>query len=595
MKNQSLFSLLILICFGIAACGTQPEPPTPTLVETTAPPFDQFVDISFKELLRRDPELVTILGISESLGMMDDTLTPLSDAYLHETRMLEIQTLQDLRQYDRSALSKQEQQIYDTYAWYLDDLVRGHEFAYRNYLVSQMIDSPDQVLTQLFRDQQPVHSAEDARQYIHRLGEINKKMKEVVAGLERRREEGVVLPSFLIDWTLSGISPLAIDSPKSTAFYSGLEQKLEPLNNITPEEKQLLLGEAEAVIRDSVQPGFQSLVNELRSLKTSAPRQTGIGSLPDGKDYYAHLLRHHTSSEMSAEEIHRLGLSELEKIQAEMRQVFDTMGYPELESLPELYRRAARDGGIFEGKEVYDAYVRKIDEAKTETASLFSRVPAADVIVQPDPIGGFYMPPAMDGSRPGIFYASTGGSTPGYVIPTLVYHETVPGHHMQLALVGELGMPLFQTVAGFNGYVEGWALYAEKLMAENGVYDHDPYGYLGYLQFAARRAARLVIDTGIHTQGWDMDKATRFMVENTGMGERDSQFEAARMAVMPGQAVSYYIGYLKIMELREKARTALGEKFDQRTFHDLILSLGPVPLSVLEYTVEDFIEAESTR
>jgi uncharacterized protein (DUF885 family) len=166
---------------------------------------------------------------------------------------------------------------------------------------------------------------------------------------------------------------------------------------------------------------------------------------------------------------------------------------------------------------------------------------------------------------------------------------------MQLALVGELGMPLFQTVAGFNGYVEGWALYAEKLMAENGVYDDDPYGYLGYLQFAARRAARLVIDTGIHTQGWNMDKATRFMVENTGMGERDSQFEAARMAVMPGQAVSYYIGYLKIMELREKARTALGKKFDLRTFHDLILSLGPVPLSVLEYTVEDFIEAESTR
>ncbi len=595
MKNQGLFTFLILICFGVSACGTPPQPPTPNLAETAAPPFDQFVDTSFKDLLRRDPELVTILGISVSLGMTDDTLTSLSDAYLQETRLMEIHTLQNLRRYDRSALSTQEQRIYDTYAWYLDDLVRGHEFAYRNYLVSQMIDSPDQVLTQLFRDQQPVHSAEDARQYIQRLGEINKKMKEVVAGLERRREDGVMLPSFLIDWTLSGISPLAIDSPKSTAFYSGLEQKLEPLTNITPDEKQLLLGEAEAVIRDSVQPGFQSLVDELQSLKTSAPRQIGIGSLSDGQDYYAHLLRHHTSTEMSAEEIHRLGLSELEKIQAEMRQVFITLGYPEDESLPELYRRAARDGGILEGREVYDAYVRKIDEAKTETAPLFSRVPSADVVVQPDPIGGFYMPPSMDGSRPGIFYASTGGSTPSYVIPTLVYHETVPGHHTQLALVGELGMPLFQSVASFNGYVEGWALYAEKLMAEKGVYNDDPYGYLGYLQFAARRAARLVIDTGIHTQGWEMDKATRFMVENTGMGERDSQFEAARMAVMPGQAVSYYIGYLKIMELREKARAALGEKFDLRTFHDLILGLGPVPLSVLENAVDDFIEAESTR
>jgi len=217
------------------------------------------------------------------------------------------------------------------------------------------------------------------------------------------------------------------------------------------------------------------------------------------------------------------------------------------------------------------------------------------VIVQPDQVGGFYIPPSMDGMRPGVFYAGTGGSTPNYVIPTLTYHETIPGHHTQLALVGELGMPLFQSVASFNGYVEGWALYAEKLMAENGVYDNDPYGYLGYLQFAARRAARLVIDTGIHTRGWDIDKATRFMVENTGMGERDSSYEAARMAVMPGQAVSYYIGLMKIVELREEAREALGDKFDLRTFHDLVLSLGPVPLSVLEVAVEDFIEAENSR
>jgi uncharacterized protein (DUF885 family) len=151
-------------------------------------------------------------------------------------------------------------------------------------------------------------------------------------------------------------------------------------------------------------------------------------------------------------------------------------------------------------------------------------------------------------------------------------------------------MPLFQSAASFNGYTEGWALYAEKLMAESGVYENDPYGYLGYLQYAARRAARLVIDTGIHTKGWEFDQATRFMVDNTGMGERESQYEAARMAVMPGQAVSYYIGYLKILELREKARTALGDKFDLRSFHDVVLSLGPVPLSVLEHAVDDYIE-----
>ena len=276
MISRRFPSFLILICITTAACNSHPQAPTPNLAETAAPTFDQFVDKSFNDLLRRDPELVTILGISDTLGIKDDTLTPLSDAYLQETRQLETQTLQSLRQYERSALSPQEQRIYDTYEWYLDDLTRGHEFAYRNYLVSQMIDSPDQVLTQLFRDQQPVRSAEDARQYIQRLGGIKGKMTEVVAGLERRRQEGVVLPSFLIDWTLSGISPVAIDSPKSTAFYSGLEQKLEPLAQITPEEKQSLLGEAEAVIRDSVQPGFQTARGRIAdSQKVRSPRDRG--------------------------------------------------------------------------------------------------------------------------------------------------------------------------------------------------------------------------------------------------------------------------------------------------------------------------------
>ena len=357
----------------------------------------------------------------------------------------------------------------------------------------------------------------------------------------------------------------------------------------SPEEKEKLLSDAEKVIGESVQPGFQKLSRELIHLKQFAPRQIGIGSLPGGQEYYDYLLRHHTSTDMDAEEIYRLGLSELEKIQAEMRTVFDQLGYPQDESLPALYQRVARDGGTLTGSEVFAEYERLIRLAETGSAPLFSLSPSSKVIVQADAMGGFYIPPSMDGSRPGIFYASKEGATPYYIIPTLTYHETIPGHHTQMALVGELGMPLFQSVASFNGYVEGWALYAEKLMAESGVYDNDPYGHLGYLQYAARRAARLVIDTGIHSKGWDFEKAYTFMVENTGMSERDSQYEAARMAVMPGQAVSYYIGYKKILELREKANVALGEKLDLREFHDAILRTGPAPLSVLEQEVDRYI------
>lgn len=597
MRNRTirfqLFCVFLLI-LSPSACSPIPAS-SPILAETAAPEFLPFVDESFNALLRRDPELVTILGVSDQLGMENDQLTPVNEDYLKTTRDIESQTLADLHRYSRSALPEDQQRIYDTYEWYLDDLVQGHEFSYSNYLVSQMIDSPDQTLTQLFRDQQPVRSEEDARNYITRLGLIEGKMDDVIAALEKRREEGVVLPAFLIDWTLSGIDPLAYGDAASSQFYTGLKQKLDLLSGVGPEEKVKLLSDAKKVIEGSVQSGFQKLSRELTRLKQFAPHQIGIGSLPGGQEYYKYLLRHHTSTDMNSEEIHRLGISELQNIHSEMRTVFDRLGYPPDESLPALYLRVARDGGILEGKDVYDTYVRKIEEAKTETIPFFSRVPKSDVIVQPDPFGGFYIPPSMEGSRPGIFYASKEGTTPYYIIPTLTYHETIPGHHTQLALVGELGMPLFQSVASFNGYVEGWALYAEKLMAESGVYDDDPYGYLGYLQFAARRAARLVIDTGIHTRGWDIEKATRFMVENTGMGERDSKFEAARMAVMPGQAVSYYIGLMKIMELREEAREALGDKFDLRAFHDVVLSLGPVPLSVLEDAVEDFIEAESSR
>jgi uncharacterized protein (DUF885 family) len=591
--GRRLFVFLVLLSFLITACNTSSPIPSPTAIP--ALPFDQFVDRSFKDLLRRDPELGTILGVSAQLGMQDDQLTPVDDAYLRGTQELESQTLEELHRYNHLSLPQEQQRIYDTYEWYLDDLVRGHPYMYQNYYVSQMIDSPDQTLTQLFRDQQQVHTLQDVQTYIKRLGQINEKMDGVVAGLEKRRKAGVVLPAFLIDWTLSGIEPLASGDPKSSPFYTGFKQKLDPLSTITPKDQGDFLAEVERVIRNSVHLGFQKLADELNRLKKDAPQQIGIGTYPGGREYYAYLLRHHSSMEMSTGEIHQLGLEELQKIHAEMRTVFDQLGYPPAESLPALYGRVARESGFLSGSQVFDEFNSKIKEAKTDAAPFFNLYPKSDVVVQPDPIGGFYIPPALDGTRPGIFYAQTEGSIPYYIIPTLTYHETIPGHHTELALVGELGMPLFQSVAPFNGYMEGWALYAERLMAESGVYDNDPYGYLGYLQYAARRAARLVIDTGIHSQGWDFEKASGFMVENTGMSEREAQYEAARMAVMPGQAVSYYIGFMKIIELREKAKQELGDKFNIREFHDVVLITGPVPLSVLEDAVGEYISEKKAE
>jgi uncharacterized protein (DUF885 family) len=450
VKRRHLFIFLFIFSFPITACSTSSPIPSSTVTPTL--PFNQFVDRSFKDLLSRDPELVTALGVSAQLGMQDDRLTPVDDAYLRATQEMESQTLEELHRYDRLTLPQEQQYIYDTYEWYLDDLVRGHPFMYQNYYVSQMIDSPDQTLTQLFRDQQEVHTLQDAQTYIKRLSQINEKMDGVVAGMEKRRKAGVVLPAFLIDWTLSGIEPLASGDPKSSPFYTGFRRKLDPLSTITPEDQDELLAEVEQVTRNSVQTGFQKLRDELIRLKKDAPKQIGVGTHPGGREYYTYLLRHHSSTEVSAEEIHQLGLDELQKIHTEMGKVFDQLNYPPGESLPANYGRVAREGGILSGSRVFDEFNSKIKEAKTDAASFFNLYPESDVIVQPDPIGGFYIPPALDGSRPGIFYAQTEGSIPYYIIPTLTYHETIPGHHTELALVGELGMPLFQSVASFNGY-----------------------------------------------------------------------------------------------------------------------------------------------
>lgn len=596
MRNNSenliiIFSLLVFILTGCVNVSI-PET-TPTFQPTKMVSFDDFVDQSFKQILRRDPENVTALGLSKMLGMKDDQLTDISEEYIHETQALESNIFSKLQGYDRSSLSPLQQRTYDIYSWYLDDLVRGHEYYYSNYLVSLMIDSPDQVLIQLFRDIQPVHDLDSARVYLARLEKIESKISQVITALEKRKAGSVILPRFLIDWVISNQLAITKPEPTKTPFFTALREKMLPLSSITPADQQEVLAEAEAIIKNSVQPAYLDLAKFMEELKGLAPSRIGVGTLPGGEAYYSYTLRHHTSTELGAAEIHQLGLSELEKIHSEMSEIFDQLEYPQDESLPRLYQRVAADGGYYSGDQIFEKYRELIQDASALAAPLFNHFPASDVIVQPDAFGGYYMPPAMDGSRPGVFYATNSGKQPYYAMPTLAYHEAIPGHHTQMALVGELRLPLFQTVASFTGYVEGWALYAERLMAENNAYDQDPYGYLGYLQFSARRAARLVIDTGIHSKGWDFEKAVEFMIENTGMERRECEYEAARMSVWPGQAVSYYIGYLKIMQLRETAMETLGDRFDIREFHDAVLDLGPAPLSVLESVVNDYIKQTS--
>lgn len=553
---------------------------------------DAFFDESYKRLLLRSPEYVTTLGLTRLFGIGNDRLTDVSAGYQRETQGLERAILELLRRYDRAKLTPAQRLTADVYDWYLDDRVRGQAFAYDDYPLNPTVFSVHNDLMQFFTDIHPVRTAQEARDYVTRLAQVKTKYEQVIEGLKQREQAGVVLPRFLIPVVLSDLRPIAQASPTSTPFYTVFAGKVNALAGLGDAEKQALLADAEKQIAASVIPAYKLLVEYLERQQTVATNDAGIWKLADGAAYYAYLLRHHTTTNLTADQIHELGKSELQRIHAEMRQTFGTLGYDTTQGLPALYNRLAQDGGLVSGAQIVATYEQLIRGAEERLSVVFDQKPRARVIVIGGPTGGYYMPPAVDGSRPGAFYAQATGIVPKYTMASLAYHEAVPGHHFQLAIAQELNLPILRRDMGFTGHVEGWALYAERLAKEMGLYTNDPYGDLGRLQMEAFRAARLVVDTGLHAKRWSFDQAVDYMVENTGRQRAAMQAEVARYVSIPGQATAYYVGFLKVLELRQRAKDALGARFDLKEFHNVLLVNGTVPLEVLEQLVDEYIQAK---
>ena len=572
--------------------GTDPRPVAELAATLKGLPIDEFFERSFGLLMKRDPEWVTTEGLMERLGTGNDRLTDISDAYVRETHELQVAILDLLREYNRNAIGPEQQISYDVYEWYLDDQVRQHEYRYYDYPVTHFTTGVQYQLIQFFTDIHPFESRQDVEGYVARLYQVDDKFEGLIEGLQLRQAAGVILPQFIFPWLMRDIRAIAHGGPRLTPFYTALEEKLGTVKDVSPDEKQALLGAAEVAIQESIIPAFAALEQALDRLKPAAPSQGGVGQLPNGSGYYDHVLRHHTTTDLTADEIHQLGLLELQRIHSEMRGIFRELGYPEDESIPDLYARLARESGFVSGSRVAETYKAMIEEAEQNLDSAFDIRPTADVIVVAGGQGDYYIPASMDGKRPGAFYARVDGSTDLYAMPTLAYHETIPGHHFQIALAQESDLPLFRNIILFTGYAEGWALYAEQLAYELGWYDDDPYGNLGRLRDQAFRAARLVVDTGLHAKGWTFDEALGFMVGNVGRDPGLLQFEVTRYIAWPGQATAYMVGMLKITELRQKAMDQLGEQFDLKAFHRVVLANGSMPLEVLERVVDDYIKEE---
>jgi uncharacterized protein (DUF885 family) len=407
-----------------------------------------------------------------------------------------------------------------------------------------------------------------------------------------------VPPRPVIEKALEAMRGLSTADP-GHPYYRDFESRLERIGGIGAIERWFLLRSARSALVAVVAPAYQELEDYLRHQLTVAPEGIGVGQFPRGDEYYAYLLRHYTTADVTADEVHELGFAELERIHAEIRRICDSLGYPAGETLTQLFDRVAQDGGLVPADQVYATYEALIAKAQANMGSVFARMPRTRVVVSWSPVPGSYLSPAVDGSRPGIFYAGPAEAPEQlFAMPTLAYHEAVPGHHLQIALAQELRLPTFRCFESHLGFVEGWALYAERLAWELGWYDDDPHGNLGRLQAEAYRAARLVVDTGIHTRGWTSDQAVRFLEENTGFGPgdaTDAAYQIARYAAWPGQATAYATGMLRLLEMRQRAKDELGDQFDLKQFHSMLLDNGSLPLELLERLVDDYIAAARGR
>jgi uncharacterized protein (DUF885 family) len=363
----------------------------------------------------------------------------------------------------------------------------------------------------------------------------------------------------------------------------------------------------ETLIESVIQPGYRRLAETLGELAAEANDDHGVWKHPDGDAYYRWALRWHTTTDKTADEIHRIGQAEIERIHGEMSRILAAEGLPSDDPIATLLELNGDPRFLYpdtdEGRdEILRDYRGMIADVESRLPELFGRLPEAPVEVERVPVfkeagaaGAYYNPPSLDGTRPGVFYANLRdvSEVQRFRMRTLTFHEAIPGHHLQIALAMETeGLPLFRRFLPMTAFVEGWALYAERLAMEEGFHE-TPYDRLGALSAELFRAVRLVVDTGIHAKRWTRERAIEFMIESSGMPRGDVTAEIERYIVAPGQACAYKMGQLKILELRSRAQQALGEDFDLRAFNDQILAGGSLPLAVLDAAVTRWIEAKT--
>ena len=608
MKTLILKSLLILCVISISMSCAEKNKNGYTEIEvaTESKKVNAFFQKSFDESVDMYPEFQTRLGIKKEYGKLNDN----SFAFLektHEINKKELAWLTD--SVNVKALSKEALLSYKLFKQTLENNIEDYKYRLHDYPVNQMFGAQSGKPAFMI-NMHRIDNTKDAEDYVSRLNGFNSFFSQLVENLKAREAIGIIPPKFVFDKVIEDSENILVGQPfdstdqKSTLLNDFLE-KIDTLD-IAADTKSNLETLARHALLTSVKPAYLSLISFMKAQKERANYDHGAWKFPDGEAFFNTALKRTTTTNLTANEIHEIGLNEVARIHGEMDVIRNTVGFEG--TLQDFFQFMKTDKQFYytADKQGKDAYLKEavhlIDSMKTRLDELFITKPKADIKVKAvesfrEKSAGkaFYNRPAADGSRPGIYYANLYDmeSMPSYQMEALAYHEGIPGHHMQLAIQQELeDVPMFRKYGGYTAYTEGWGLYSEFIPKEMGFYA-DPYSDFGRLAMELWRACRLVVDTGIHSKKWTREEGIKYYTDNTPNAELDAIKMVERHIVMPGQATAYKIGMMKILELREKAKNALGDSFDLREFHEVVIAQGAIPLNVLEDFVDAYISSKN--
>jgi uncharacterized protein (DUF885 family) len=613
--------LLLASATLVAACTTVPQaaPVAPAVVVEAAPAaapapaarsaeLAAFFDAYDKAQLARSPVGKAFRGIKDAdYGKWDE----FTDAASERAWQHELETLAELRRrFDRASLSPEDQLSYDIFE---NRVARGQSlrpFRKYGYVFDQMNGAQSQGPAFLINIHR-VDTLADAEAYLSRLQTLDTSMDQAIAEAKARQALGVLPPKWVYPYVIGDARNIISGAPygpgPDSALFADYKAKVNKLD-IAPAEKTRLIEAGRKALVEDVKPAYQRLIALMQSQQKLAGTDDGIWRFPQGAQQYAALLGSYTTTEMTPDQVHDLGVQQVARIHDEMRGIMRQVGFTG--TLPQFFEKMRTDKQFYfpntdAGRQ---AYLDKTQQYNREMEALlpqyFGTTPKSPLVVkrveafrEKSAGKAFYQSPAPDGSRPGTYYVNLYNmdDMPMTEVEALFYHEGIPGHHLQRAVQTELGskVPPFRQFGGFTAYSEGWGLYSERLGKDMGQYD-DPYSDFGRLQLELHRAIRLVVDTGLHHKRWTRERAIQYVEDNSADAKGGIVKAIERYIVYPGQATAYMVGKLKIEELRERARTQLGDRFDIKGFHDAILLSGPVPLDILERNVDSWIASRKS-